>query len=89
MKASDQEIVSHEACGHYPHRDWCPAFVGGAGRSDFHRRQQEEQHAEPVASIDFGFFIDEPEQVQHDGPEHACTVQGREETVESLNGLQS
>ena len=26
MKPSDQEIVTHEACGHYPYRDWCRAL---------------------------------------------------------------
>ena len=28
---SDQGIATHEACGHYPYRDWCRACVGGAG----------------------------------------------------------
>ena len=29
---SDEEMVTHEACGRYPYRDWCRACVGGAGR---------------------------------------------------------
>ena len=32
MKPSDQEIAEHEACGHYPYRDWYPVCVDGAGR---------------------------------------------------------
>ena len=31
MKPSDQEIAAHEACGHYPYRDWCRACVGVLG----------------------------------------------------------
>ena len=41
MKPSDQEIATHEACGHYPHRGWCHACVGGTGRSDAHKRRHE------------------------------------------------
>ena len=41
MKPSDQDTASPKACGHYPHRDWYRACVGGAGRSDYHKRQQE------------------------------------------------
>ena len=36
-KPSDQEIATHEACGHCPYRDWCRACVGGTGRSDAHK----------------------------------------------------
>ena len=43
MKPSDQEIVTHEACGHYPYRDWCRACVGSTGRSDAHKRRHEEK----------------------------------------------
>ena len=50
MKPSDQEIATHEACVHYPYRDWCRACVGGAGRSDARKR--------PMASMDYGFFTD-------------------------------
>ena len=28
MKPTDQEIDTHEACGHHPYRDWCRACVG-------------------------------------------------------------
>ena len=59
MKASDQEIASHEACGHYPYRDWCRACVGGTGRSDAHRRRHEEQNSLPVASMDYGSSLTE------------------------------
>ena len=55
MKPSDQDVAAHEACGHYPYRDWCRACVGGAGRSDARKRLREEQNSPPVASI----FIDD------------------------------
>ena len=41
MKPSDQEIATHEACGHYPYRDWCRACDGGTGRWDAHTRRHE------------------------------------------------
>ena len=62
MGPLDQEIARHEACGHYPYRDWCRACVGSEGRSDAHKRQQEEQHGLPVASMDYGFFTGGQEQ---------------------------
>ena len=56
----------HEARDHNPYREWCRACVGGAGRCDAHRhthtRQHEEQHAIPVASMDYRFFTDGQEQ---------------------------
>ena len=58
MKPSDQEIATHEACGHCPYRDWCRACVGGTGRSDAHKRRHEEQNSLPVASMDYSFFTD-------------------------------
>ena len=58
MKPSDQEITTHEACGHYPYRDWCRACVGSAGRSDAEKRRHEEQNSLLVASMDYGFFTD-------------------------------
>ena len=45
--------MSHEACANYPSRDWCRA-CGGAGQSDAHTRQREEQNGLFVASMDFG-----------------------------------
>ena len=62
MMPSSQEIVAHEARGYYPSRDWCRACVGGAGRSDAHTRQQEEQDCILVASMGYGFFSDGQEQ---------------------------
>ena len=56
MKPSDQKIATCEACCHNPYRDWCRACVGGAGRSDAHKRQREEQNRLPVASMDYGFL---------------------------------
>ena len=50
-EAVGSEILSHEACGHYPYRDICRACVGGAWRSDAHKRRQKDQHAIPVASM--------------------------------------
>ena len=47
MKTSAQVIATHEACGHYPCRERCRACVGGAGRSDAHKRQREEQNNLP------------------------------------------
>ena len=58
MKPSDQEIATHEACGHYLYRDWCRTCVGGTGRSDAHKRRHEEQNSVPLASMDDGFFTD-------------------------------
>ena len=58
MKPSDQEIATREACGHYPYRDWCRACVGGARRSDAHKRQREVQNCLPVGSVEYGFFAD-------------------------------
>ena len=58
MKPSDQEVATYEASAHCPYRDWCRACAGGAGRSDFHKRQREEQHGLLVASMDYGFFTD-------------------------------
>ena len=52
MKPSDQEIATHESCGHYPYRDWCRACVGNIGRSDARKR------CLFVASMDYGFFVD-------------------------------
>ena len=45
MKPSDQEVATHETCGYYLYRDWCRACVGGAGRSDAHKRRHEEQNS--------------------------------------------
>ena len=58
MKPSDQDIATHEACGHYPYRDWCRACVGATGRSDAHKRRREEQNRLLVASMNYGFFDD-------------------------------
>ena len=58
MKPSGQDIVTHEACGHCPYRDWFRACVGGAGRSDAHKRQREEQSGLLVATMVCGFFTD-------------------------------
>ena len=58
IKPSNQEIASHEACGHCPYRDWCRACVGGTGLSDAHKRRHEEQNGLLVASMEYGFFID-------------------------------
>ena len=55
LKPSDQEIAIHEACAHYPYRDWCRACVGDTGRSDAHKRRHEEQNSSLVASMDYGF----------------------------------
>ena len=44
---SEQEVAAHEAGGHYPYRDWCRACVGGAGRSDAHKRHSDEQKEIP------------------------------------------
>ena len=33
VKPSDQEIATHEACGHCPYRDWYRACVGVTGRT--------------------------------------------------------
>ena len=52
MEPSNEVIATHEECGRYPYRDWCRACVGGAGRSDAHKRQREEQNSLPVASMD-------------------------------------
>ena len=57
MKPSDQEIATHEACSHYPYRDWCRACVGGAG-SDAHKRRYDDQNSLLVASMHIGFFTD-------------------------------
>ena len=67
MKPSDQEIATHEACGHCPHRDWSCACVGGAGRSDAHKRRHEEQNGLHVASMDYGFFTDAQEPTTPEG----------------------
>ena len=58
MKPPDQEIATHETCGHYPCRDWCRACVGGTGWSDVYKRRHEEQIGLPVAIMDYGFFPD-------------------------------
>ena len=58
MTPSDQEIATHEACGHYPYRGWYRACVGGTGRSDARKRRHEEQNSLLVASTDYGFFAD-------------------------------
>ena len=58
VKPSDHEMATHEACGHYPCRDWCRACVGGFGRSDARKRRLEEQNSLPVASMDYRFFTD-------------------------------
>ena len=57
-KPSNQEIATHEACGHYPYRDWCRACVGRTGWSDAHKRRHEEQNSLLVASMDHRFFTD-------------------------------
>ena len=41
-RPSEQESAEHEAGRHYPYRDWCRACVGGAGRSDAHKRYSNE-----------------------------------------------
>ena len=58
MKLSDEEIATHEACGHCLYRDWCRACVGCTGRSDAHKQRHEEQDGLRVASMDYGFFAD-------------------------------
>ena len=58
LKPSDHEIATHEACGHYPCRDWCRACVGCTGREDARKRRLEEQNSLPVASMDYRFFTD-------------------------------
>ena len=90
MRPSDQEIVTHEASGHYPYRGWCRACVGGTGRSDAHKRRHEEQNSLPLASMDCGFFTDGDDgehtrratlflvvesQAEYDDLEHACPMQ--------------
>ena len=52
MKPSDQDIATHEACDHYPYRDWCRACAGGTGRSDARKRRREDQNSLLVASMD-------------------------------------
>ena len=89
LKPSDQEIASHEECGHYPNRDWCRACVGGTGRSDAHKRRHQEQNSLPVASMNYGFFTngDDDEHTkgatpfrggeshaEYDDLEHACPM---------------
>ena len=61
-RPSEQEVAAHEAGGHYPYRDWCRACVGGAGRSDAHKRHSDEQNEIPVAAMDYAFFCDEHEE---------------------------
>ena len=54
----DQEIATHEACGHYPYSDGCRACVGCTGRSEARKRRHEEQNSLLVASLEYGFFTD-------------------------------
>ena len=61
-RPSEQEFAAHEAGGHYPCRDWCRACVGGAGRSDAHKRHSDEQNEIPVAAMHHAFFCDEYEE---------------------------
>ena len=56
-RPSAQEIAAHEAGGHYPYRDWCRACVGGAGRSDAHKRRGDEHNEIPVVAMDYAFFF--------------------------------
>ena len=87
-----------KSCGHFPCHDWCRACIGGAGRSDAYRRQQEDQNATPVsrlreeqASSGNGISQKYPMLlviwsmlVQCKGAEDQATIR---ETVESLNRL--
>ena len=66
LNPSDQEIATHEACAHYPYRDWCRACIAGVGWSDAHKRQGKEQNGILVASMDDGFFTDGQEQTTRD-----------------------
>ena len=75
MKPSDQEIATHEACGHYPYRDWCRACVCGAGWSDARKRQGEEQTISLVAGMDYGFFIDGDDGEHNKGDTPFVTVE--------------
>ena len=86
LKPSEQEIATHEACGHCPYRDGCRACVGGTGRSDARKCRHEEQNSLPVASMDYGFFADGDDQGIHSVSggesqgeyydlEHACPMQ--------------
>ena len=59
MKTSAQVTATHEACSHYPYRDWRRACVGGAGRSDAHKRQREEQNSLLSGEHELWFFFDE------------------------------
>ena len=66
VKPSDQELASREALLSLP---ISPLRVGGAGRSDAHKRLYEEQHAIPAASMDCGFVTDGQQQaLANDGP---------------------
>ena len=93
-----KRLLHTGTCGNHPYRDWCRVSVGGAGRSDAHKRQREEQNGLPV---DYGFFTDgqEPtpkgdsEITKGATPFPVVKVNGVEdqaatkETVDSLNRL--
>ena len=56
---SRQEVQEQELT-HIPHRSWCVHCVRGAGRSDAHRRRDEEEREQHITtwSIDYAFMID-------------------------------
>ena len=80
MKPSDQEMATHEACGHYPYRDWCRlcwwylksrtvclwhAWITGSSLTVTTVSTQGEPHSVP----------DGENQAEFDDLEHACSMQ--------------
>ena len=59
VRPSDQEIATHEACSHYPYRDWCRACVGVLGGQTL---TNDGVMSRTVwlwpACMDYGFFTD-------------------------------
>ena len=54
---TNEEWRRHVLSGHAVYRPWCPACVAGRGRSDYHRRTEQDRKTEtPVIAVDCAFF---------------------------------
>ena len=49
------EVEDHNRL-HEPYRAWCPACVGGRGRSEYHATRDHGEDAIPVIAVDYGFM---------------------------------
>eukprot|EP00971_Amphidinium_carterae_P033582 661358-Amphidinium_carterae.1 len=65
------EREQHEAAGHVPYRDWCPACIAGRGRADNHRKREPGEVAQ--VAVDYCYLSGRADATEAEAELEGCS----------------